>query len=50
MELIFAVLVLVGFGFFFLATWPVTYAERIARGLFFTAAILWFLTKVGVTV
>jgi hypothetical protein len=49
MALIFAILVLAGFGFWWMATWPVTYAERIARGFFFAAAILWFLTKAGIS-
>jgi hypothetical protein len=48
MALLFAVLVLAGFGFWWLATWPVAYAERIAKGLFFFAALVWFFTKVTI--
>lgn len=41
MELIFAILVVLGFGFHFLATWPVNYAERIAWGSWLVAAVIW---------
>jgi hypothetical protein len=39
--LIFAIFVILGFTFWFIATWPVAFAERIARGLFLAAALLW---------
>jgi hypothetical protein len=39
--MIFTILVVLGFVFWFLATWPVNYAERIARGLFLAAALVW---------
>jgi len=36
-----AVLVVMGFLLWFLATWPVPHAERIARGFFLAAAVVW---------
>lgn len=47
MTLLFTILVLLGFVFKFLATWPVNYAERIAWGCFLAAAILWAIGRVG---
>lgn len=41
MSLLFVIFVLVGFVAWFLATFPVNYAERVARGCFLVAAILW---------
>jgi hypothetical protein len=41
MTLLFTILVVLGFLFHFLATWPVNYASRIAWGLWFVAAVLW---------
>lgn len=37
----FVVLVVVGFGFHLLATWPVQYASRIGWGSWFVASLLW---------
>lgn len=45
MTLLFAILILLGFIFWFLATWPVNYAERIARGCFLAAAVIWFVGR-----
>jgi uncharacterized membrane protein YiaA len=40
--IIFAILVVVGFIFWLIATWPgVPLAERIARGFFLAAAVVW---------
>ena len=36
-----AILILFGFLFWFLATFPVPWAERVARGLFLLAALVW---------
>lgn len=47
MGIIFIILVLIGFIFWFLATWPVNYAERIARGCFLAAAAIWAIGQVG---
>jgi hypothetical protein len=41
--MIFAILVVIGFLFWLLATWPVAYAERVARGCFFVSAFIWAL-------
>ena len=48
LALLFALAILAGFGFWWLATWPVAYAERVARGLFFLAALIWFVGQVGI--
>jgi hypothetical protein len=45
--MIFAILVLLGFAFWFMATWPVVWAERVARGLFLAAAFVWALPLLG---
>ena len=45
---LFIVLVVMGFVFHFLATWPVTYATRIAWGCWLAASLLWAFLKVGV--
>jgi hypothetical protein len=45
--LIFAILVILGFTMWFLATWPVAFAERIARGLFLAAALVWAWAAIG---
>jgi hypothetical protein len=41
LTIILAILVVVGFIFWFLATWPTPHAERIARGFFLLASIVW---------
>jgi hypothetical protein len=46
MNLIFIVLILLGFAFKFLATWPITYAERIAWGCWLIAAVIWAIGRV----
>lgn len=43
MTILFALLVILGFLFHFLATWPVSYATRIAWGCWLAAAIIWAL-------
>jgi len=40
-HLLFVILVVLGFGFQFLATWPVQYAARIGWGLWFAASLIW---------
>lgn len=40
-QLVFVLCVVIGFLAWFLATFPVPYAERVARGFFLAAAILW---------
>ncbi len=47
MTLLFVILVLLGFVFHFLATFPVTYAGRIAWGCWLIAAILWAIPQLG---
>lgn len=47
MTLIFVLLVVAGFLFWFLATFPVNFAERVARGCFLGAAILWAIPLLG---
>lgn len=47
MGLLFVLALLFGFVFWFLATWPVPYAERVARGCFLLAAILWSIPQLG---
>lgn len=49
LTLLFAILVVLGFLAWFLATFPVNYAERVARGLFLAAALVWAVgyAKVG---
>jgi hypothetical protein len=41
LAIILAILVVVGFIFWFLATWPYPHMERIARGFFLLASIVW---------
>jgi hypothetical protein len=41
LNVLFVILVVVGFACWFLATFPVTHAERIARGCFLAAAVVW---------
>jgi hypothetical protein len=48
MDLLFTILVVLGFVFQFLATWPVNFAERIAWGCWLAASILWAVGRVGV--
>jgi hypothetical protein len=43
MNLLFVLAVVVGFVMWFLSTWPVPYGERIARGCFVVAAVIWAL-------
>lgn len=45
MDLLFVILVLAGFIFHFLSTWPIAYASRIAWGSWLAAAVLWALTR-----
>lgn len=45
---LFAILVVAGFLAWFLATFPVAWAERVARGLFLLAAVMWALGALGV--
>lgn len=40
LTIILAILIVVGFIFWFMATWPITWAERIARGFFLAAAVV----------
>jgi hypothetical protein len=47
LTIIFVVVVILAFGVWFLATWPPPYTERIARGLFLLAAIIWAFTQLG---
>lgn len=44
--MLFTALVFLAFLFWFLATFPVPQAERIARGLFLAAAIVWAISHV----
>jgi hypothetical protein len=48
MELLFVLLVILGFLFHFLATFPVSYASRVAWGLWLAASILWAVPKLGI--
>lgn len=43
LAMLFVLLIVVGFILWFLATWPVPFAERIARGCFMVAAFIWAL-------
>lgn len=46
--MLFIILVVLGFLFHFLATWPVTpFATRIAWGCWLVASILWALPSAG---
>lgn len=48
MTLLFVILILLGFIFKLLATWPVTpYAERLAWGFWLGAAVIWAFRLVG---
>lgn len=47
MALIFTVLVVLGFIFKFLATFPVNYAERLAWGFWLAAALTWAVGRLG---
>lgn len=47
MTLLFTALVVLGFLFRFLATYPVNYADRIAWGCWLAAAIIWAVLRVG---
>lgn len=46
LSLLFVVLVVLGFAFKFLATYPVNYAERIAWGCWLAASLIWALGAV----
>lgn len=48
MTLPFTILVVLGFIFKFLATFPVNYAERIAWGCWLAASVIWAVGRVGV--
>jgi hypothetical protein len=41
MSLAFVICVVIGFLAWFLATFPVPHAERVARGFFLAAAVIW---------
>ncbi len=41
LHLLFVILVVLGFGFQLLATWPVQYANRISWSLWFAASVIW---------
>lgn len=45
--ILFVIFVVAGFIFKFLATWPVTYAERIAWGCWLAASLIWAFQQVG---
>ncbi len=47
MALLFALLVIFGFLFHFLSTFPVAYASRVAWGLWLAASIIWAVPKLG---
>jgi len=47
LAILFLIFVVAGFVFKFLATWPVTYTERIAWGCWLAAALLWAFQRVG---
>lgn len=47
LAILFLIAVVAGFLFWFLATWPVTYADRIAKGCFLAASLLWAFGQVG---
>ena len=47
MNLLFVFLVVMGFLFLFLATFPVPYASRIGWGCLFGASLLWALPQFG---
>lgn len=44
---LFVIFVVVGFLAWFLATFPVPHAERVARGFFLAASILWAFSAIG---
>lgn len=46
--MLFAILIVGGFLLWFLATFPVPWAERAARGFFLIAAIIWAAGSLGV--
>lgn len=43
-QILFIICVVIGFGAWFLATFPVPNAERVARAFFLAAAVLWAFT------
>jgi hypothetical protein len=45
--ILFLICVVIGFIMWFLATWPVPFAERVARGFFLAAALLWAYQSLG---
>ena len=47
MAILFPILVVLGFLFHFLATWPVNFASRIAWGCWLAASLLWFVERVS---
>lgn len=48
MTLLFTILVVLGFVFMLLSTFPVNYADRIAWGCWLAASIIWAVGRVGV--
>jgi hypothetical protein len=47
LAILFLIFVVAGFIFWFLASFSVTYAERIARGCFLIASLIWAFQRVG---
>lgn len=48
MELIFVLLVVLGFAAHFAATFPINYTTRIGWGLWLAAAMIWAIQTVGI--
>lgn len=46
-NMLFIIFVVAGFLSWFAATWPVTYAERVARGCFLAASLVWAYQLLG---
>ncbi len=47
LNLAFVLFIVVGFLAWFAATWPVPNAERVARGCFFIASLIWAYGQMG---
>lgn len=47
MGTLFAILVVLGFLFHLLSTFPVTYASRVAWSVWLVAAVIWAIPKLG---
>lgn len=50
MQILYVLLVVLGFLFHFLATFPVNYASRIGWGCWLAASLLWAIGALGVSV